>query len=331
MKKVISILLSVLLISCLPSSNTFANNRESDIIKMHQNQIEYNNSKRFQSEEPMSKTEVDKIIKGLQEDYIKNHRSTEKERNDALEKAAYVESIIESSIEINTEVQNEKTTTFALSVATETYDENKLKLRQGNFIEGILDTDEGMTSSQIFTLGTTTANSAKNIAAAQYPNDAMLQDAYRHFTWNYISVFNSSLGIYPTYIGTVNHEWGLILLNPLTNYYDSQYQSYLNEGYASNQSAVWAFSDAINYIPIMKSQLVVYCKNGYSFFSGLMSSGNIMDFMNNFEGRYYALGDSTSNCKGAFDRAISAGVIIKSESSVGDSQKRSLWNLGAYY
>lgn len=325
MKKKISALLTVTLISSLLSTVTFAADRESDIIKMHQNQIS-NSAQSFSYEKPLSKDEVNKKISDIQENYRKSHRSTETERKAALEKASRIESIFNtSSIGISNSQPSLNT-----AATSSSYDSNKAKLRAGNFIEGILDDDEGMTASEIYALKKT-ADSARSIAASQYPKDVMLQDAYRHFTWNFISTFNSSLGINPTYIGTVNHEWGLLLLEPMTNYYDSQYQSYISDGYTSENSSVWAFSDAINYIPIMKETIVRYCKAGYSFFSGFMDASNIMDLTNNFEGRYYTFNFSASNYKGAFDKAIKDGVIIKSESSVGDTQKRNLWNLQAYY
>lgn len=305
---------------------TFAADRESDIIKMHQNQIS-NSAQNFSYEKPLSKDEINKKITDIQDSYRKSHRLTEDERKVALEKASAIESIFNTSSE-NVDGSQASSNT---EVSTSSYDSNKAKLRAGNFIEGILDDNEGMTASQIYALGVTTANSARSIAAAQYPKDVMLQDAYRHFTWNFISTFNSSLGMYPTYIGTVNHEWGLLLLEPMTNYYDSQYQSYLSDGYSSENSSVWAFSDTVDYIPIMKEQIVSYCKAGYSFFSGFMDASNIMDLINNFEGRYYTFDFSASNYKSAFDKAIKDGVIIKSESSVGETQKRNLWDLEAYY
>ncbi|WP_024833876.1 hypothetical protein [Ruminiclostridium josui] len=326
MKKKISALLTVTLIFSFLSTVTFAADRESDIIKMHQNQISIS-SQNFSYEKPLSKDEINKKISDIQENYRKSHKSTESERKAALEKASRIESIFNTS---NKNISDPQPS-FNTAAASSSYDSNKAKLREGNFIEGILDDDEGMTASQIYALGITTANSARSIAASQYPNDVMLQDAYRHFTWNFISTFNSSLGMNPTYIGTVNHEWGLLLLEPMTNYYDSQYQSYISDGYSSENSSVWAFSDTVNYIPIMKETIVRYCKAGYSFFSGFMDASNIMDLTNNFEGRYYTFNFSASNYKGAFDKAIADGAIIKSESSVGDTQKRNLWNLQAYY
>ena len=42
-----------------------------------------------------------------------------------------------------------------------------------------------------------------------------------------------------------NHEWGIALLTPMTNYYTDQYNDYVNSGYNDNNAASNALADTV--------------------------------------------------------------------------------------
>lgn len=144
----------------------------------------------------------------------------------------------------------------------------------------------------------------------------MLRDAYRHFSWNYISA--DDIGQYETRTATINHEWGLLLLDPILNYYDDQYNEYVSQGYSD--AANMAFADATLYIPTLKYELVTISKSSYSFFKGYFDVSNIMDLHNNCYGRAYAVNQPSLGYDSAFYRAKANNELILSELSVGDYQ-----------
>ncbi|PAD71690.1 hypothetical protein CHH67_24055, partial [Paenibacillus campinasensis] len=106
------------------------------------------------------------------------------------------------------------------SISSSDYDQYYNELRKGNYIEGVLDRDEGLSALDITKIGFIHANTAREEALKKYPNDVMLRDAYRHFTWNYIAT--KDVGAIKTRTATINHEWGIILLNPVLNYYNNR-------------------------------------------------------------------------------------------------------------
>jgi hypothetical protein len=171
------------------------------------------------------------------------------------------------------------------TTTSSTYDTNKAKLRQANYIETILDLDEGITATQITKVVVTHANTAKSAAKSAYPNDSQKEDAFRHYAWNFLSTKDSTIGKIKTRTITINHEWGLVLLTPVLNYYDSQYQTYLSSGETQTSAANKAFADVTLWIPDLKYQLVILCQNSLSTFKALFSAGNIMDLYNNCYGR----------------------------------------------
>lgn len=201
------------------------------------------------------------------------------------------------------------------------YDEYLNELRKGNFIEGILDVDEGLSALEIFAVGVTHANEARDAALDKYPNDVMLRDAYRHFAWNYLST--QDIGQYKTRTATINHEWGIILLDPITNYYTNQYNYYV----ANNDpdAASKAFADAVLYIPILKYQLVILCQNSFSFFSSLFDESNIMDLHNNCYGRAYAVTHPDEGYDTSFQLAVQNDELILDENDVGNSEYQFVW------
>lgn len=207
-----------------------------------------------------------------------------------------------------------------MPLATTDYLTNQQKLRAGNYIESILAADEGMSNSDI-AMSVYYATQAKNISSSAYPNDVNKQDAYRHFSWNFIMADNWDQ--YKARTFGNNHEWGLILLTPILNYYDDQYNKYLNQGYSDKNAAETAFIDATLYIPTLKYYTVNLCEGSFANFKALFTTDNIMDLYNNCYGR--AATASYSSYSTAFNDAWNDGDLVKSKSSVTNTHYNNVW------
>lgn len=180
MKRVLTLLFAIILITGI-FSTAFAETEDGfqkEIIQAHEARKNYK-AYDFKFDKPMSKQDVNEKIKIIQEEFSKNNKFTDADRKEALERATLVENIfkdVQNDIIVNQEA------IISSALATSSYDENKAKLRAANFIEGILDINDGLTEIEIFTIGYTLANSARSSAASAYPNNTMLQDACRHFS-----------------------------------------------------------------------------------------------------------------------------------------------------
>lgn len=192
------------------------------------------------------------------------------------------------------------------------YDENKAKLRAANYIETVLDLDEGLSDTTIAKV-LAYAKKAKSVSSSKYPDDEGLQDAYRHFSWNHM--MTDKLSKTKARTAGNNHEWGLVMLTPMTNYYDSMYDDYIDEGYSKSTAANKALASTIIYIPEFKSYMVAICEKSYKSFKSFFSDAYIMDFHNNCWGRAYADTYTYSYSK-AFDKALKNEEIIKKAKSV---------------
>ncbi|SEM24756.1 hypothetical protein SAMN04488688_110158 [Paenibacillus sp. cl141a] len=209
-----------------------------------------------------------------------------------------------------------------INILVNDYDQYYNELRKGNYIEGVLDRDEGLSATDIAKIGLTHANKARDEALKKYPNssDVMLRDAYRHFTWNYLST--KDVGAIKTRTATINHEWGLVLLNPVINYYNNRYNYYVGNG--SGAAGYDAFIDTTLYIPNLKFQLILVCQANIDTFKGFFDNANIMDLHNNVYGRAYAA-SHPSGYDSAFTSAKNAGDLILSESSVTNWNYTYVW------
>lgn len=182
-----------------------------------------------------------------------------------------------------------------------------------------------MSEAQIFKVGYTHANASRDAALAEYPNDVMLRDAYRHFVWNHMSTSDSSVGKIKTRTATINHEWGIILLSPLENHYNNAYNDYINSGYAEEDAALNAFIDTVAYIPTLKYNTVLICESNYAFFKSIFEVSNIMDLNNNCYGRAYPENHPTLNYDQAFYYAKNNSELILNENSVDDNDYYQIW------
>lgn len=204
------------------------------------------------------------------------------------------------------------------------YDENKWKLRQGNLIELTLNIDEGLSNSEIARI-LSHASTAKKISANEYPSNADLQDALRHFSWNFLGVNDSRLGTYKTRTATINHEWGRMLIDVVVKKYDEKYNEYRRAGQSERSAASNALADAIIFIPYIKYNTVRVCQSSYDFFRGIFSDDDIMDLHNNCYGRAYASNYPSYTALSAFNLSRQRGELILSSRNVTSNQARNVW------
>lgn len=268
-----------------------------------------------ESESPATSQEIENLFKEIQNKFNENLEKTpESQRMQNLEEVLQIYSNNQSnnaSMELN-------------AVTTAGYDENKALLRGGNFIETILNYDEGLSNTDVTRIVNHSVT-AKSLASKAYPNNAMKQDALRHFAWNFLAARNSNVGAYKTRTATINHEWGLIVLNPALKEYDSRYTTYRKSGYSEDNASTKALSDTVMFMPNFKKQVITACKSSYPFFKGIFTVGNIMDLHNNCYGRAYASSDSGLTAELAFNKADRNNQLILSESSVTDSSYYNVW------
>lgn len=231
-----------------------------------------------------------------------------------------------------------KSTGISPRIALTSYDTNKAKLRAANFIEGILNVQENMSTTEIYKLGVTYANKARDAAISEFPitstennnpistadyNNVMLRDSFRHFTWN--NMATRDIGNIKTRTGTINHEWGIKMLDPMTKYFDSQYNTYRGKGYSVDNASNYALADSVNYIPSFKYNVVSICKGSYTFFKSFFDISNIMDLHNNCWGRAYAGNYSYYGWSTAYYISKSHGELILAENKVTNSNFDYVW------
>lgn len=206
------------------------------------------------------------------------------------------------------------------------YDANKAKLRQANFIEGILDLQEGLTDTQVAAIFVD-SETARKQALKAYPSSAdaaTKRDAFRHFAWNNIST--KRYDAYTTRTATTNHEWGIVMLNPMLNYYDNTYNKYISNGNSTSYAASNALAETVAYIPKYKKYAISLCQSKYSYFKSIFSADCIMDLTNNCYGRSYATKSSNLSYTDAFNKALSNGEVILGSSTVTNSSYYTVWN-----
>lgn len=237
--------------------------------------------------------------------------------NNKVEEVLRIESELNSYIDDNIENKS--------FYRSSDYDENKMKLRQGNLIELTLNIDEGLSESDFLRI-MSHVKKAKRLSSDEYPNNYDLQDALRHFSWNFLSVDDSKIGTYKTRTATINHEWGLVLLKPVLNKYDREYNNYIKDGYSERKAASNALGDTIVFIPYIKDMTIRTCKKSYDFFQSIFSEAEIMDLHNNCYGRAYASEYPRYSALEAFNKARRKDDLILRERDVTNRQYRNVWS-----
>ena len=202
-------------------------------------------------------------------------------------------------------------------------------------LEALLCTNDGLSLLDIFAIGFTHANAARDEAIDLYEDQGstveMKRDAFRHMTWNFRSL--KGVGEGKTRIATINHEWAYLILPAVTQYEQTRYNYYFDLYYTQiiwglfsiNDIMMMAKADADAYAVTYRNQLIQSCKNSLSVFNSTFSGNSyIMDFWNNKVGRDYAKSNANSSTNTVFTTAWNAGELIKHEGSTAvTSAKRS--------
>lgn len=202
------------------------------------------------------------------------------------------DSEVDKYLELNNELKNIGFVDFEQMFQESSKDSFKERsfeyndLRRGNGIELVLDLDEGLDMKDIAKIGVTIAGKARNEATEKYPDDLMLRDAFRHFTWNYLGA--NEIGVKKTRTATINHEWGMLILSPVKKYLSETYEDYKKDGYSTKRAKQKAVAKTMRFIPDFKDKTIRICKKNYKFFKGIFSGSNIMDLHNNCYGRAYS-------------------------------------------
>ncbi|NRQ55711.1 hypothetical protein [Brevibacillus sp. HD1.4A] len=249
---------------------------------------------------PVNAMSNDEVLESIE---LGNFELSEEQR-EALNLADEIEQLL-----IDNELMGEKKNELRAAVN----DSNTAKLRSGNFIEGILDSDEGLSASEIsrvYKIGV----DATNTAEEYYKSDSQLRDAYRHFIWNFNAANDKKLGKSKTRTATINHEWGLLLIDDAVDYYNNSFKKYVRLGMIGSDAMNAAFSDTINELPKMKKNKI----KSLSSFKDTATKGNIMDWNNNYYGIYYSY---MSDVDQAFKQAKPFLILAESKVSSSDYKK----------
>lgn len=157
-------------------------------------------------------------------------------------------------------------------------------------LEALLCSNDGLSLLDIFAIGFTHANAARDEAIQLYTDTPteMKRDAFRHMTWNFRSI--KDVGEHKTRVGTINHEWAAEILPAVNAYEDARFDYYCNLYYTQillglvsfNDIIAMAQADADAYAITYRDQLITSCKNSLSVFNSTFNtSAPIMDFWNN--------------------------------------------------
>lgn len=282
------------------------------------------NETKGKQEVAISKADIDAEFDKIAKKFNKDKKNfTDKKREKALK---LIEDLQENNvIESQDTISIQDNNMVMRAAATSDYDSNKAKLRAANFIEAILNVEEGMSTWEIYKVGVTHANKARDEALKEFPKtdytNVMLRDAFRHFSWNNMST--KDIGAYKTRTATINHEWGILLLDPMTNYFDARYNEYVGQGYSDAGNR--ALTDTVLYIPTAKYHMVSLCKGSYNFFKSFFDESNIMDLHNNCWGRAYAGNYPSLSYRDAFYRAKNNNELILAENKVTNANFDYVW------
>lgn len=209
------------------------------------------------------------------------------------------------------------------------FDDNWYKLRYGNLIELTLDYDEGISNS-VATNAVILSNTAKDEAE---DNFSSYWDSAQHFIWNFKLADTYSKTTARTI--TNNHEWGIAMITPMLNHFESAYDEYIADGYSENTASNKALADTIVYMPVFKYDSVCVIEASYNFFDYFFTDESIMDFWNNCYGRAYPEKGYSSGITAFRYSAFTARELVLDGSvsmadNLTESQKQSVWSWDWY-
>lgn len=189
--------------------------------------------------------------------------------------------------------------------------------RKDNVIEYFLNREDGISHFEmvkcVYTAYVTTIE-----AANKYPDNPMLEDAYKHYTWNYEST--RLIGAEKTKLITDNHEIALSIRGRV----DETFDSFLNEfekegGFLKLVAMPKAMIATINILPSIRSGVVADSRNADpSSVRDYYSSATIMDFYNNEVGRGDSLAYPDVSRSDAFKMRSSSNTIVLTYENLND-------------
>lgn len=186
--------------------------------------------------------------------------------------------------------------------------EEFFELRGDNLVEFVLNKEDDISlfemGQSVYCAYVTTVEASKN-----FGNDPMMEDAYKHYTWNYEST--GLLGEEKTKLITDNHEMALSIRGRVKEYFDESLKIY--------KKNIWWFPYTRSAIKTAKA--IPEIRKEFVYESRLVSPDNIqdyytpatiMDFWNNEMGRSdYISCDGDLTRPEAFTKAISKGRLIE--------------------
>lgn len=260
MKKIISTMLTCAILAAMLCTVAIATDGQPIEVGPHP-------GKEGVSRNAMTETQYYNILNEMVQTRVDTYVPTE-------EDYAKAQDILDLYDEVNSQSDN--------PIATRSgFDENWQKLRYGNLIELTLDYDEGITNLVALNC-TLLSRSAEQEAKDNFPN---YWDSGQHFMWNFMMADEESKSTARTIAN--NHEWGISMIEPMLNHFESAYDEYIADGYNENDASSKALADTIVYMPIFKYDAVCVIEASYDFFKYFFSEESIMDFWNNCYGRAY--------------------------------------------
>lgn len=203
------------------------------------------------------------------------------------------------------------------------FDDNWWLLRTGNLIEFTLDLDEGVNAIESAAM-VALAEEAKESAQKNF---SAYWDSAQHFMWNF-KMRNQYNGTKARTIG-VNHEWGIAMINDMTNYFESCYDDYVADGYSDKDASDKALADTILYMPRFKYDSVSIMEASFDYFDYYFSDDSMMDFWNNCYGRAYTTPQYTAESAYRYSAFTAKELILDGKNSTAENltseHKNNIW------
>lgn len=132
-----------------------------------------------------------------------------------------------------------------------------------------------------------------------------------------------------------NHEWGIAMITPMLNHFNSLKANYQSKGYAEKDASDKAMAETLVYTASFKRDAVRIIKSSYDYFKSFFTNESIMDFYNNCYGRSYPEKGYTSDIDAFRYSAFTAKELCLDGASVTasnltESIKKQVWNWDWY-
>lgn len=186
-------------------------------------------------------------------------------------------------------------------------------LRKDNLVEYVLNREDDISyidmTKNVYCAYVTTVEASTN-----FGYDPMLEDAYKHYTWNYEST--KMIGEEKTKLISDNHEMALSIRDRVSDFYHNALKAYEDQGRWFPH--LRALINTRSAIPLIRKQFVEDSKrDGAANIQNYYSSATIMDFWNNELGRLdYLASDGSVTRSEAFNKSILDKSLIETYSGL---------------